>query len=179
MSEEPRLTSEDLARLFPAAYTPRTTGLRNRPQGFKSDTDHTGRSTRGALKILSTRARMVLSLELRGKDKREIAQHLQMSEQQVGNITRTQRYIAHREVLLGEADQDFLNMKPQAMAALRRGFSSGDEGIALRASETWMRAAGFMQYGKSGSQSTVTAEDVAAQLLQVNVQVNVNTPGKE
>ena len=37
-----------------------------------------------------------------------------------------------------------------------------------------MRATGFMQYGKNDASQTVTAEDVARQLLSVAVNVKVN-----
>ena len=118
---------------------------------------------------------MILSLELRGQTKVEIAEHLKISPLRVSQITRTERYILAREEVLSAADQDFLNMKPEAMKALRSGLGSRDENTALRASETWMRAAGFMQYGKGQQNAGVTAEDIAAQLLQVNVQVNIAT----
>jgi len=78
-----------------------------------------------------------------------------------------------RSELLDEMDNEFLVMKPAAMAALRRGLVDRDTNTALRASEMWMKTSGFMQYGKGSQQGTLSAEDVAKQLLQVNVQVNV------
>jgi hypothetical protein len=121
---------------------------------------------------LSTRHRMILTLELRGKDKTEIAHLLNMTPNQVVQITHRPQYIEARDALLGAMDQEFANMKPDAMAALRRGLNAPDASTALHASETWMKAAGFMQYGKSEGLRNVTAEDVAAQLLQVNITVN-------
>lgn len=156
----------ELAKLFPEAYTPRTPSL-------KKGNDNLPKSSgRKPVDYLTTRHRMILTLELRGKDKTEIAQLLGMSLTGVVHACRTEKYIAAREKLLGDADQEFMNMKPAALAALRRGLDAREDSVALHASETWMKAAGFMQYGKGQGQQGVTAEDVAAQLLQVNININ-------
>jgi hypothetical protein len=131
-----------------------------------------------AVQLLPTKARAILALELRGLPKTQIAVRLHMKEQAVRRITHTDRYIAARAVLLDRLDHEFLAMKPAVFNALRRGLDSGDEGIALRASEQWMRAAGFMHYGKGEAQQGLTAEDVAKQMLQLNVTVNVK-PGQQ
>lgn len=167
MSETP---SSQLAELFPAAYEPhvpvRRPDLVNR-EPPKND--------KPVNKLLSTRARLILLLELRNNTQTEIAQKLQISLERVNKIIRTDRYIEAREALLGRMDHEFMAMKPAAFAAIGQGLRSRDENTALRASETWMRAAGFGTYGKGpiGAQP-VTAEDVVKQLLSVNVQVNVN-----
>jgi hypothetical protein len=101
-----------------------------------------------------------------------------MKEHAVRRITHTDRYIAARAVLFNRLDHEFLAMKPAVFNALRRGLDSGDEGIALRASEQWMRAAGFMHYGKGEARQGLTAEDVAKQMLQLNLTLNVK-PGQQ
>ena len=127
-------------------------------------------------KPLSTRARMVLSLEMRGYDKQSIAGHIGISPQRVHQITYSDRYIEAREALLSRMDYEFVAMKPAAFAALRNAINSRDENTALRGSEAWMRAAGFGQYGRGASNpvGAVTAEDVARRLLQLQVSVNVS-----
>jgi hypothetical protein len=122
---------------------------------------------------LRTRARTILSLEIRGHSKREIAQMIGMSAQRVQQISRTDRYIEARDREFRAMDNEFIGMKPAAFVALSSALRSRDEKVALAASETWFRTAGFMQYGKGVGVQGVTAEDVAKQLLQVNIQVNV------
>lgn len=164
-------SSEQLAQLFPAAYTPHIPIKRGDilPDELRGKAD--------PRRPLRTKARMVLSLELRGKTTGEIAAQLGMHANTVSAITRTDRYIAAREVLLGRMDAEFSAMKPDAFRALSQGLRSRDENTALRASETWMKAAGFGQYGKGNQSQGLTAEDVARQLLQVNV--NIVNQGKE
>jgi RNA 3'-terminal phosphate cyclase len=165
----------ELAKLFPAAYQPHVASKVG--NASPSDPHLARKSFRGPHTPLSTRHRMILTLELRGMDKTEIAKILNMNPQSVVSACRTEKYIAARDALLAEMDQEFINMKPDAMAALRRGLNATETAVALHASETWMKAAGFMQYGKDAGHRGVTAEDVAAQLLQVNI--NINTGGKD
>src|SRR5262249_6299676 len=89
-------------------------------------------------------------------------------------ITRTDRYIAARKVLLDRLDGEFLAMKPAVLDALRRGLDSADDNVAVRASEVWMRATGLLQHGKGEASSSITAEDVVRPLLTVAVNVNVD-----
>lgn len=168
MSETP---SSQLAELFPAAYDPHVPWRRPDLVGVHPG----GANDKPVHKLLSTRARMILSMELRNNTLTEIAQKLHVGIERISRITRTDRYIEAREALLGRMDHEFMAMKPAAFAAIGQGLRSRDENTALRASETWMRAAGFGTYGKGpiGAQP-VTAEDVVKQLLSVNVQVNVN-----
>jgi hypothetical protein len=148
--------------LFPAAYEPRVTG-RDANVGAPPNEPKPDRP-------LNTRARMILALELRGLHKTEIAVRMRLSEAQVQRLTRTDSYIAARDGMLDRMDAEFRAMKPMAFEALRRGLKSGDENTALRASEQWMRAAGFMQHGKGEGRQGVTAEDVAT-VLMVNVNI--------
>src|SRR5262249_12613071 len=128
-----------------------------------------------AVQRLSTKARMVLALELRGLRKSEIATRLRLKENAVHYIAQTKRYIDTRAVLLDYLDHEFLAMKPAAFNALRRGLASCDENVAVRASEQWMRTSGFMQHGKGEkTQGDVTAEDVVRQLLGAAGSVNVD-----
>lgn len=162
--------SRMLADLFPAAYTPHVPA---KIPG-NGDASRFGGKTRGQSKHLSTRVRMILTLELRGKTQGEIAQQMQMRPSSVHRIVNTDRYVAAREELLGRMDSEFATFKSLAFTALGNGLRSRDENVALRASEQWMRAAGFGQYGRGNAQQGVTAEDVVRQLLQVNVNVNVD-----
>jgi hypothetical protein len=163
---------KEARELFPAAFAPivRT----ERPnQGHHLEGHRTGPKY---VRPLSTRTRAILSLELRGHDKQAIAAMLNLAPRSVWRITNTARYLAKRDEVLDRMDADFVGMKPLAFQALRGALTSRDENTALRASEQWMKAAGFMQYGRSTGQQGVTAEDVAARLLNVtNVTVNVSS----
>jgi hypothetical protein len=153
----------DLAQLFPAVYEPHVTG---RDANVSTPPSPEPKPDRP----LNTRARMVLALELRGLHKTEIAVRLRLSEAQVQRLTRTDGYIAARDAALDRMDAEFRAMKPMAFEALRRGLKSGDENTALRASEQWMRAVGFMRHGNGEGRQGVTAEDVA-KVLTVNVNI--------
>jgi hypothetical protein len=130
-----------------------------------------------AVQLLPTKARAILALELRGLPKTQIAVRLHMKEDAVRRITRTDRYIAGRDAALDRMDAEFHAMKPAAFEAVWNGLKSRDENTGLRAAELWMKATGFMQHGKGEATQGVTAEDVAKQMLQLNVTVNVE-PGQ-
>jgi hypothetical protein len=99
-----------------------------------------------------------------------------MSAQGVSHITRDERYRRYRDERLSALDDEFFSMKPLALEALKGGLTSHDENTALRASEQWFKAASFGGYSKTEPPSThLTAEDVARQLLGVQVNVTVNT----
>lgn len=136
----------------------------------------TGMSARTA-DNLKTRWAAVYALELRGINQKDIATALGLSAATVSAITNDERYIEYREKRMNELDAEFVMMKPLAFAALKSGLGSRDENTALRASEQWFKGAGFGGFAKDPTPQThLTAEDVAVQLLQVNVQVNVTTP---
>lgn len=126
---------------------------------------------------LSTRWRTILSLEMRGWNKLDIAEHIGLSHNAVVSATNDERYVAFRQEYLSEMDEEFVSLKPMALMALKNGLSSQDENTALRASEQWFKGASFGGYSKTPEPSTtVTAEDVARQLLNItadNVQVNI------
>ena len=139
-------------------------------------TMHEGRS---ASKEVNGRWASVCTLELRGLSQKNIAEALGIAPHTVSVIVNDDRYIQYRRERLAALDEDFVAMKPLALSALRGGLQSADENTALRASEQWFRAASFGGYSKTEQPSrAVTAEDVAKQLLQVNVQVNVDASSK-
>lgn len=136
-----------------------------------------GRGTQGrvAREDVHTRWASIYTLELRGLGATQIATHLNMTQQTVSKIVRDPRYIAYREEHLTALDTEFVSMKPLAYAALKNGLNADDENTALRASEQWFKAAGFGGFSKTERPNAgVTAEDVVARLLNVNVQVNIN-----
>src|SRR6266446_9782496 len=167
--------SDELRELFPAAYT-----THRRVNHSTGDIEHMQGRRRQTPRALSTRTRMILTMEMRGFSQQDIARRLEMTSGSVWRIVNTERYRAHRDHYLERMDAELLAMKPLAFTALRNGLTDTDQNTALRASEQWMKAAGFMHYGQRGAgqgNAAVTAEDVAAQLLQnVNIQVNVTVP---
>jgi hypothetical protein len=158
----------NLVELFPAAFD--KSHVRPPPPASLGNPS--------AVQLLPTKARAILVLELRGLPKTQIAVRLHMKENAVRRITHTDRYIAARDAALDRMDGEFRAMKPSAFEALRRGLGSSDENTGLRAAELWMKAAGFMQHGKGEARQGLTAEDVAKQMLQLNVTVKVK-PGQQ
>lgn len=171
-----------LDQLFPPApphnsprrYKRAGGGFEDRPE----DIDGTGRTVTAEI---STKWAAIYTLELRGLNHKEIAEALGMVSQSIGKIISDPRYIEYRERHLAVLDQEFVAMKPLAFAALRNGLGSSDENTALRASEQWFKGAGFGGFSKTERPATsLTAEDVARELLrgginvQVNNQVNIN-----
>lgn len=141
--------------------------------------DHARSFRRGpeGLKELSTRHRTILSMEMRGHDKREIAEALQLNYGYVCQVTRSKRYLNARNTQLNEADNAFINLGPKAIEALGDGLGkSSNMSDRLKAADLWFRTRGYGAFAKEPSTNgPVTAEDVVKQLLQVNLQVNLNT----
>lgn len=128
---------------------------------------------------LSTRHRMILTLEMQGHTQREIAEMLGYSSwQSVCQVVNTDRYKAYRDAYLTQFDDDFFAMKPLALDALRKGLRSADDNVALRASQQWFQGASFGGFAKTPvAPETTSAEDIARALvreanLSVNVQIN-------
>jgi hypothetical protein len=121
-----------------------------------------------------TKARTILTLEMRGKSKTLIAEMMHISIQGVINIVQSPEYKAMREHVLREMDHEFLAMKPLAFDAIENGLKSSDENVSLKAADMWFKGAGFGSYSKTPAvDPSVTAEDVVRNLLQVNVNVSV------
>lgn len=170
-----------LEYFFPAADGPHS--HRDDVVGVASDPSIRSTEGKQLLDELSTKWRVILSLEMQGMPKNKIAKHLGICDTTVSNVTRDERYLAARDEYLETIDRDFLAMKPLAFGALRQGLTSADEDTALKASDQWFRAAGFGGYSKRDEPAkTATAEDVVRQLLNIsgdNVQVNINLPPGE
>jgi hypothetical protein len=167
--------SKRLEHYFPAVREQHTY---REGSGFAVNPEGIFNGARGPVDGLTTRWRTILSLEMQGLPKNQIADLMKMSAAAVGNITRDPRYVEQREIYLAAIDKDFLAMKPLAFRALEKGLTSADEDTALKASDQWFRAAGFGGYSKRDEPSEkTTAEDVVRQLLQINVQVNVGSDG--
>lgn len=144
------------------------------------DAAHDGKVTVAGI---CTKWRAIMSLELQGVPKNEIATRVGMSAGSISNITLDPRYIEYRDAYLASIDGEFFAMKPLAFDALRKGLTSNDEDTALKAADMWFRGGSFGGFSKRDEPAkNLTAEDVVRQLLQrepvvqqVNVQVNVGT----
>jgi len=112
---------------------------------------------------LSTKWRTVLSLELRGMTKKDIAAKLDTTPITISWITRQQRYIDHRDFLLKQADEEFFNLKPTALNAIRTGLNSSDEKTASQNARWYFETLG---YGAAREAASVTAEDVIGRLFE-------------
>jgi hypothetical protein len=129
-------------------------------------------------KFPETKARTILTLQMRGHTQAQIAQMMHISHQGVSVIIQRPEYKEMRERVLRELDDEFLAMKPLAFDAIEGGLRSSDENVALKAADMWFKGAGFGSYSKTPAvDPTVTAEDVVRNLLQINV--NVNVPSTE
>jgi hypothetical protein len=129
-------------------------------------------------KFPETKARTILTLQMRGHTQAQIAGMMHLSPQGVCVIIQRPEYKQMRERVLRELDDEFLAMKPLAFDAIEGGLRSSDENVALKAADMWFKGAGFGSYSKTPAiDPTVTAEDVVRNLLQINV--NVNVPSTE
>lgn len=172
------MTQSLLDQLFPPGAETRIPRTRERPPCSFNERPEDARRP-FATNEISGRWQSICSLELRGFDKKEIAEKMGMAHQSVIMATNNERYKRYRAERLAELDDEFHAMKPLAFAALRGGLKSADENTALRASEQWFKAASFGGFSKTEqTPSTTTAEDVArALMLGVQVNVNVTAPG--
>ena len=168
--------SELLDSLFTEHRGP---GLR-RGEGLAAHQDIAAHGYQGKDKEISTKWMAVCSLELQGFSREEIARRVGVAVTTVSNITTDQRYRDYRDARLAALYDEFFSMKPLALEALKGGLKSNDENTALRASEQWFKAASFGGYSKTETPTTtLTAEDVARQLLGVQVNVTVNVPSSD
>lgn len=164
-----------LADYFPGASQPASTRL------AESFADHPERRQDGGsphadVEFIPTKWRSILSMEMQGLTKTEIASRLGMHQASVSMICRRPAYVSFRERHLGKLDADFFAMKPLALRALERGLTGTDDNTALKAADMWFSGARYQGYDKSKvtGQETLSAEDVVKRLLQVNVQVNID-----
>lgn len=149
-------------------------GIRH-PGNASSIIPYIGKNVNAKRHFPETKARTILTLEMRGKTKTAIAEMMHLSIQGVVNIVQRPEYKAMREKVLTEMDHEFLAMKPLAFDAIESGLRSSDENISLKAADMWFKGAGFGAYSKLPAHDpSVTAEDVVRGLLQVNVNVNVS-----
>jgi hypothetical protein len=115
---------------------------------------------------LSPQGRKILSLYLRGFRLNEIAKIVGRTPDRVSKLCRKPAFLAALDACLGEMDQEFLRLKPDAYRAMVNGLRSGDEAIGLRASEQFFKLTGQGGYGNgAGNGARVSAEDIAQALL--------------
>jgi hypothetical protein len=119
---------------------------------------------------LPPKTKLILHLQLQGYRQREISELLGIGETRVSIICRSKRYREVFDAKLDEVDDEFLRLKPKAFRALDNALCSRDEGLGLRAAETWFKAHGYRGFGPQSNAAGVTinvmAEDVAIQLLR-------------
>lgn len=119
----------------------------------------------------------VCTLQLRGLTNIDIARTLQMNPASITHIARDPRYQTYRETRLVELDDEYSALKPLAIEALKRGLTSLDGNISLRASEQWFKGASYKGFGSGGDPSRpLSAEEVATRLLAMKLEQNVNVP---
>lgn len=80
-----------------------------------------------------------------------------------------------RQQLLNQTQQEFEALFARVVDNIREELRSEDPQVRLAAQQQWLRANG--RYAPKGDNEgeALTAEDVVKKLLQVNVQVNVDT----
>jgi hypothetical protein len=121
------------------------------------------------LRQLSFRDRQVLSLELQGLRKTDIAVRLGLHPVHVSNITLAPNYLAARDALLDNQIAAMIRgLLPQAVRTLEDGLHSRHEHIRLAAAGMTFKILGYMHHGKeceAHANGGITAEDVCRQLL--------------
>lgn len=144
-------------------------GSRSEPHNYVGNYDRDNGHVPLDKRQLPQRTKMVLHMQLRGFRQAEIAETLGLRPTHVSRICRSKRYLAAFDAKIDEVDGEFLRLKPKAIRALDSALCSRDEGLGLRAAETWFKAHGYRGFGPQGNASGVTinvmAEDVAIQLL--------------
>ena len=128
-----------------------------------------------APKGLSGRHLTMIEYHLAGFTNREIAQHLGMHEVSVGLVLRSppaREYMAER---MDDLNLEFHGKFRKVLETFDEAFSHDSVEIKMRAAEMWLKAHG--RYKPAPPQeSTLTAEQVVAKLLEgaKNVQVNID-----
>lgn len=121
---------------------------------------------------MTTKYRSILSLELRGVNKTQIANMLGMTVGRISTITHLPEYIAERDKTLSGYDQDFLNLKGKAIEVLSDGLDpGGNMSDRLRAADMWFKAQGYGNghYAAktiNNDPGNITAEDIVRELLK-------------
>ncbi len=144
-----------------------------RPAHLESTITDTGRHA--ISRTLPTSWAAMLTLEMQGYTKKEIAQMLGRNYARVTRITTHPVYLEHRTQRLGDLDRDFVNLKHKVVDVMGRALDqSAPMDAQLRAADMWFKTQGYGAYSKNPvPEQKVTVEDVVSRLLQVNVQVNV------
>jgi len=137
---------------------------------YPADTDDVSASLVPQLRQLTVRARQVLSLELQGLRKIDIAVRLGLHENYVGQITGTPSYITARNAMLDrDINAMIRGLTPMAIRTLEEGFQSPNEYIRMAAAGMIFKILGFMHHGKecdAYANGGVTAEDICKRLLE-------------
>src|SRR2546423_13733650 len=112
----PEIAQRELAEIRP---------VRKRGPGHDKLTPPMHGSASNTAEEISTKWRAILTLEMQGLTKTEIAKVLDTSPQTISNITLDERYITYRNEYLAKIDDEFLAMKPLAFRALHTGLTCG------------------------------------------------------
>lgn len=121
----------------------------------------------------------VLALHLAGKSPKEIMEQTGYSQAMYYRILNHPSIQSVRQQLLDSTQQEFEALFMKVVENVREQLASLDPQIQLAAQQQWFKANGKFLPSKEAESRGLTAEDVVAKLLNINVQVNVGTKDGE
>ncbi len=120
----------------------------------------------------------VLALYLKGKSPQEISELTGYASGYVYHIINNPSTQSVRQQLLDQTNQDLESLFGKVVENIRQQLDSKDPQIQLAAQTQFFKATGKYTPKQANKGSELTAEDVVSKLLQVNVQVNVQSDTK-
>jgi len=117
----------------------------------------------------------VLSLHLSGKSPKEVMQETGYSTAMYYRILNDPAVQSVRQQLLDSTQQEFEALFNQVVENIRNQLKSTDEQIQIAAQNQFFKATGKFAPKVSEKGDGLTVEDVVAKLLNVNIQVNVDS----
>lgn len=115
----------------------------------------------------------VLALHLAGKTPNEIMTETGYSSAMYYRILNHPSIQAVRQQLLDQTQQEFEALFNRVVTNIREQLDDPDPMVRLSAQNQWFKANGKFQPKKDETDKNLTAEEVVAKLLNINVQVNV------
>jgi len=115
----------------------------------------------------------VLALHLAGKTPNEVMAETGYSSAMYYRILNHPSIQSVRQQLLDQTQQEFEALFNKVVENIRKQLDSGDPMVRLAAQNQWFKANGKFQPKNVEGEKKLTAEEVVAKLLNINVQVNV------
>lgn len=132
---------------------------------------------------LSAKWYMIMTMQMRALTNREICARLNMSENTLYAIQRSDRYRRVLESRMQGLDHEILALKPKAISALDGALQDSNKDTALRAARTFFEMTGQGTFGKgpqdvSGSVSAVALAKALVSEARASAEVHIHVGGR-